>query len=150
MDSVKHLDKRRGWLKEQVAEYNRERFEDLIAAGWDLGIVDEAHRLAGSTEQVARYKLGQSLAETAPYLLLLSATPHQGKSDAFHRLISLLDPKAFPNVSSLTSDRVQPYIIRTENRRAIDAQRQPLFKPRRTQPLPIPSNNPHHQQPYYY
>ncbi|HYT37703.1 MAG TPA: SNF2-related protein, partial [Ktedonobacteraceae bacterium] len=53
MDSVKPLDKRHGWSKEQVAEYNRERFEDLVAAGWDLVIVDEAHRLAGSTEQVA-------------------------------------------------------------------------------------------------
>src|SRR5260370_26845920 len=102
MDSVKHLDKRRGWLKEQVAEYNRERFEDLVAAGWDLVIVDEAHRLAGSTEQVAPYRLGQSLAETAPYLLLLSATPHQGKSDAFHPLISLFEPNAFTDVTRLT------------------------------------------------
>jgi superfamily II DNA or RNA helicase len=150
MDSVKPLDKRRGWLKEQVVEYNRERFEDLVAAGWDLVIVDEAHRLAGSTEQVARYKLGQSLAETVPYLLLLSATPHQGKSDAFHRLIALLDPKAFPDANSLTKDRVQPYIIRTEKRRAIDAQGQPLFKPRRTQLVPIAWREHHHEQRLLY
>jgi superfamily II DNA or RNA helicase len=69
----------------------RQPFEDLISADWDLVIVDEAHRLGGSTDQVARYKLGQGLAEAAPYLLLLSATPHQGKTDAFHRLISLVD-----------------------------------------------------------
>jgi hypothetical protein len=62
MDSVKPLDGRRGWSRDQVAEYNRERFEDLVAAGWDLVIVDEAHRLGGSTDQVARYKLGQGLA----------------------------------------------------------------------------------------
>jgi|GEM_PF-2049611 hypothetical protein len=92
MDSVKPMDKRRGWTREQLAEYNRDRFEDLIAAAWDLVIVDEAHRLGGSTDQVARYKLGQGLSEAAPYLLLLSATPHQGKTDAFYRLISLLDP----------------------------------------------------------
>ncbi len=61
MDSVKPMDKRRGWSPEQVAEYNRERFEDLIAAGWDLVIVDEAHRLGGSTDQIARFKLGQGL-----------------------------------------------------------------------------------------
>ncbi len=150
MDSVKPLDKRRGWPKEQVAEYNRERFEDLVAAGWDLVIVDEAHRLAGNTEQVARYKLGQSLAETVPYLLLLSATPHQGKSDAFHRLIALLDPKAFPDANSLTKDRVQPYIIRTEKRRAIDAQGQLLFKPRRTQLVPIAWKKHHHEQRLLY
>jgi len=61
MDSVKPLDKRRGWTATQVEEYNRDRFEDLISAGWDLVIVDEAHRLGGSTDQVARFKLGQGL-----------------------------------------------------------------------------------------
>jgi superfamily II DNA or RNA helicase len=79
IDSVKPLDSRRGWSREQVAEYNQERFEDLIAAGWDLVIVDEAHRLGGSTDQVARYKLGLGLAEAAPYCLLLSATPTSGQ-----------------------------------------------------------------------
>ncbi len=81
-----------------MAEYNRERFEDLISAGWDLVIIDEAHRLGGSTDQVARFKLGQGLSEAAPYLLLLSATPHQGKTDAFHRLVSLIDAQEFPDV----------------------------------------------------
>jgi hypothetical protein len=52
LDSVKPLDKRRGWSAAQVSEHNRERFEDLIFAGWDLVIVDEAHRLGGSTDQV--------------------------------------------------------------------------------------------------
>ena len=43
---------------------------------------------AAATEQVARYKLGAALSEASPYLLLLSATPHQGKTDPFHRLLS--------------------------------------------------------------
>ncbi|HIP97548.1 MAG TPA: helicase, partial [Anaerolineae bacterium] len=150
MDSVKPLDGRRGWSREQVAEYNRERFEDLISAGWDLVIVDEAHRLGGSTDQVARYKLGQGLAEAAPYLLLLSATPHQGKTDAFHRLISLLDAQAFPDVSSVTKERVQPYVIRTEKRRAIDAQGKLLFKPRRTELAPVSWEDRHRDQRLLY
>jgi len=116
-----------------LSEHNRERFEDLISAGWDLVIVDEAHRFGGSTDQVARFKLGQGLSEAAPYLLLLSATPHQGKTDAFHRLVSLIDADAFPDITSVTRDRVQPYVIRTEKRHAIDADGRPLFKPRRTQ-----------------
>jgi len=53
LDSVKPMDKRRGWTAERAAEYNRSRFEDLITAGWDLVVVDEAHRLGGSTDQVA-------------------------------------------------------------------------------------------------
>ncbi|MDI6762974.1 MAG: helicase-related protein [Thermodesulfobacteriota bacterium] len=137
MDSFKPLDKRRGWTPEDVAEYNRERFEDLISAGWDLVIVDEAHRLAGSTEQVARYRLGQGLSEAAPYLLLLSATPHQGKTDAFHRLVSLIDSEEFPDIESVTRDRVSRHVIRTEKRQAIDAEGKPLFKPRLTQLVPI-------------
>src|SRR5690606_30885319 len=58
LDSVKPIEGRRGWSLEQLATYNRERFEDLTSAGWDLVIIDESHRLGGSTEQVARYKLG--------------------------------------------------------------------------------------------
>ncbi|CAA7615799.1 DEAD/DEAH box helicase [Magnetospirillum sp. UT-4] len=137
MDSVKPLDKRRGWSRDRVAEFNRDRFNDLISVGWDLVIVDESHRLGGSTDQVARFRLGQGLAEAAPYLLLLSATPHQGKTDNFHRLISLLDAKAFPNEGSVTRDRVAPYVIRTEKRNAVDGDGKPLFRPRRTQLLPV-------------
>ena len=132
IDSVKPLEGRRGWSLEQLATYNRERFEDLVSASWDLVIVDESHRLGGSTEQVARYKLGAALAEAAPYLLLLSATPHQGKTDHFLRLIQLLDREAFPDEGSITRDRVRPFVIRTEKRAAIDAEGQPLFKPRMT------------------
>ena len=150
MDSVKPLDKRRGWSAAQVGEYNRERFEDLISAGWDLVIVDEAHRLGGSTDQVARFKLGQGLAEAAPYFLLLSATPHQGKTDAFHRLVSLIDAQEFPDISSVTRERVQPYVIRTEKRRAIDAEGKPLFKPRRTQLAPVSWEDRHRNQQLLY
>jgi superfamily II DNA or RNA helicase len=137
MDAVKPIDNRRGWSKEQLAEYNRDRFEDLLAANWDLIVIDEAHRLGGMTDQVARFRLGQGLAEAAPYLLLLTATPHQGKTDAFHRLISLLDKTAFPDAGSVSRERLEPYLVRTEKRRAIDAQGNPLFRPRRTQLEPV-------------
>jgi SNF2 family DNA or RNA helicase len=150
IDSVKPLEKRRGWTSAQLNEHNRERFEDLISAGWDLVIVDEAHRLGGSTDQVARFKLGQGLAEAAPYLLLLSATPHQGKTDAFHRLVSLIDAKEFPDISSVTRERVQPYVIRTEKRRAIDAEGKPLFKPRLTQLIPVSWEDRHRNQQILY
>ncbi|MGD9583031.1 MAG: DEAD/DEAH box helicase [Lysobacterales bacterium] len=132
LDSVKPLEGRRGWSLEQLNTYNRERFEDLISASWDLVIIDEAHRMGGSTEQVARYKLGAALAEASPYLLLLSATPHQGKTDQFMRLMQLLDREAFPDESSVSRDRVRPFVIRTEKRLSINAEGQPLFKLRVT------------------
>ena len=132
LDSVKPMESRRGWSLEQLNTYNRERFEDLISASWDLVIIDEAHRMGGSTEQVARYKLGAALAEASPYLLLLSATPHQGKTDQFMRLMQLLDREAFPDESSVSRDRVRPFVIRTEKRLSINAEGQPLFKSRVT------------------
>ncbi|MCK4788688.1 MAG: DEAD/DEAH box helicase [Desulfobacteraceae bacterium] len=150
MDSVKPLERRQSWSGARLAEYNRERYEDLIHAGWDLIIVDEAHRLGGSTDQVARFKLGQGLANAAPYLLMLSATPHQGKTDAFHRLVSLLDSEAFPDVESVIRERVQPYVIRTEKRQAIDARGKPLFKPRRTQLAPVSWEERHRDQQLLY
>ncbi|MBF0239445.1 MAG: DEAD/DEAH box helicase [SAR324 cluster bacterium] len=150
LDSIKPLDKRRGWSQEKLQDYNRLRFEELITAGWDLIIVDEAHRLGGSTDQVARYKLGRGLSEAAPYLLLLSATPHQGKSDSFHRLVSLLDRDSFPGPETVSRERVAPFVIRTEKRNAIDATGQPLFKPRRTQMAGIQWETRHHLQKLLY
>jgi superfamily II DNA or RNA helicase len=132
LDSVKPIEGRRGWSLEQLNNYNRERFEDLISASWDLVIIDESHRMGGSTDQVARYKLGAALAEAAPYLLLLSATPHQGKTDQFLRMMQLIDRDSFPDEDSISRDRVRPLVIRTEKRDAIDAEGQPLFKPRLT------------------
>ncbi len=133
MDSIKPIEKRRGWSLDKINQYNKQRFDDLISAGWDLIVVDESHRLQGSTDTVARFKLGQGLADSAPYFLLLSATPHQGKSDGFHRLMTLLDRDRFPDEASVTQERVKPYVIRTEKRHAIDAEGNTLFRPRKTQ-----------------
>ena len=137
LDSVKPIESRKGWSLEQLNNYNRERFEDLISASWDLVIIDESHRMGGSTDQVARYKLGAALAEAAPYLLLLSATPHQGKTDQFLRLMQLIDRESFPDEGSVSRDRVRPFVIRTEKRNAIDAEGQALFKPRMTRLQPV-------------
>lgn len=137
VDSVKPLHGRQGWSRDQVARYNRERFEDIVSAGWDLIIVDEAHHLAGSTPRVARYELGEGLAAAAPHLLLLTATPHQGKTDAFRRLIGLLDPHALPDDESVRRENVAPYVIRTEKRQAIDANGDLLFLPRNTQVIAV-------------
>jgi superfamily II DNA or RNA helicase len=150
LDSVKPIEGRRGWSLEQLATYNRERFEDLVSAGWDLVIIDEAHRLGGSTDQVARYKLGAALAEATPFLLLLSATPHQGKTDQFLRLMQLIDRDTFPDEASVRRERVQPFVIRTEKRAAINADGQPLFKPRMTRLHPVAWQDRHAAQQQLY
>lgn len=132
MDSIKPLEHHAGWTAERVEEYNQERVYSIINSGWDLIIIDEAHRVAGSTGEVARYKLGKLLSEASPYLLLLTATPHNGKTEPFLRLIRLLDEEAFPNADSIVREQVAPYLIRTEKREAIDNNGNRLFKNRVT------------------
>ena len=132
MDSIKPLEKRAGWTDEKVEKYNEERIYSIINSGWDLVIIDEAHRVAGSTGEVARYKLGHLLSQASPYLLLLSATPHNGKTEPFLRLVRLLDEEAFPNAKSIVKEQVAPYLIRTEKREAIDNNGNKLFKNRIT------------------
>lgn len=132
MDSIKPIEKHAGWSEEKVEKYNEERIYSIINSGWDLIIIDEAHRVAGSSGEVARYKLGNLLAQASPYLLLLSATPHNGKTEPFLRLIRLLDADAFPNAKSIVRERVAPFLIRTEKREAIDNNGNLLFKNRIT------------------
>lgn len=132
MDSIKPIEKHAGWTEERVEKYNEERIYSIINSGWDLIIIDEAHRVAGSTGEVARYKLGYLLSQASPYLLLLSATPHNGKTEPFLRLVRLLDAEAFPNAKSIVREQVAPYLIRTEKREAIDNNGNLLFKNRIT------------------
>ena len=132
MDSIKPIEKHAGWSEEKVEKYNEERIYSIINSGWDLIIIDEAHRVAGSSGEVARYKLGNLLAQASPYLLLLSATPHNGKTEPFLRLIRLLDADSFPNAKSIVREQVAPFLIRTEKREAIDNNGNLLFKNRIT------------------
>lgn len=132
MDSIKPLEKHAGWTDERVEKYNENRIYSIINSGWDLIVIDEAHRVAGSTSEVARYKLGYLLSQASPYLLLLSATPHNGKTEPFLRLVRLLDEQAFPNAKSIVKEQVAPYLIRTEKREAIDNNGNKLFKNRIT------------------
>lgn len=150
VDSIKPVDQRRGWSREKVEAYNQERLGDLIDAGWDLIICDEAHRLGGSTEHVARYRLGKALAEAAPYLLLLSATPHQGKTAGFQRIMALLDREEFIAAGSIRKEKVSGYVIRTEKRRAINDKGDALFMPRITRRMPVSWESKHDLQKQLY
>lgn len=132
MDSIKPLEKRLGWDADRIKKYNEERIYSIINGGWDLIVIDEAHRVAGSSGEVARHKLGKLLSQACPYLLLLSATPHSGKTEPFMRLIRLVDEKAFPSFQAVVKEQVAPYVIRTEKRDAIDASGNKLFKGRTT------------------
>ncbi|NSW90672.1 MAG: DEAD/DEAH box helicase [Firmicutes bacterium] len=150
MDSIKPLEKRTGWDDEKIRQYNDERIYAIINSGWDLIIIDEAHRVAGSSSEVARYKMANLLAKASPYLLLLTATPHSGKTEPFLRLVRLLDEKAFPDYRAIVKEQVAPYVIRTEKREAIDYEGNRLFKDRITRVIGIKWSERHSLQKELY
>jgi SNF2 family DNA or RNA helicase len=150
MDSIKPIERRAGWTQDEIKKYNEERIYSIIEADWDLIIIDEAHRMAGSSDQVARYKLGKMLSKASPYLLLLTATPHSGKTDQFLRLLGFLDQDAFPNYQSLIKENVSQYIIRTEKREAIDNKGERLFRDRKTHLVEVKWDEKHSNQSRLY
>lgn len=131
LDAVKPVRARAGWVPDRVREYNRIRSQALIDAGWDLVIFDEAHRVAGSTEDVARHRLARELSQAAEHCLALSATPHSGKSDAFRRFCGIVDDR-FLHGLPIQRETVGPILARTEQRVAVDNAGRPLFTARST------------------
>jgi superfamily II DNA or RNA helicase len=72
----------------------------LCAAGWDLVVFDEAHKLAAhyygsKVEETGRFKFAKELGKETRHLLLMTATPHNGKEEDFQLFLSLLDSDRF-------------------------------------------------------
>jgi superfamily II DNA or RNA helicase len=79
---------------------NEKLQEKLCAAGWDLVVFDEAHKLAAhfygnKLEKTGRFKLAEKLGAQTRHLLLMTATPHNGKEADFQLFLSLLDSDRF-------------------------------------------------------
>src|SRR2546422_6647803 len=67
---------------------------------FDLVICDEAHKMSatffgGEVKYKKRYRLGQLLSGLTRHLLLMTATPHNGKEADFQLFLALLDGDRF-------------------------------------------------------
>lgn len=72
----------------------------LGQSDWDLVVCDEAHKMSasffgGDLKETKRYKLGKLLGELTRHLLLMTATPHNGKEEDFQLFLALLDADRF-------------------------------------------------------
>ena len=79
---------------------NEDLQDKLCNAGWDLAVFDEAHKLAAhyfgaKLEKTGRFRFGERLAAQTRHLLLMTATPHNGKEADYQLFLSLLDADRF-------------------------------------------------------
>jgi superfamily II DNA or RNA helicase len=79
---------------------NEEIQAKLRQSEWDLIVVDEAHKMSatffgGEIKYTKRYQLGELLGTITRHLVLLTATPHNGKEEDFQIFLRLLDADRF-------------------------------------------------------
>ncbi len=79
---------------------NKDVQAKLELTDWDVVVCDEAHKMSahffgGELKKTKRYELGQLLGKVTRHLLLLTATPHNGKEEDFQLFLALLDADRF-------------------------------------------------------
>ncbi len=83
---------------------------------WDIIVIDEAHNVAARGNDSAslsmRYRLANLLKHRSDTLIMLSATPHDGKPRAFASLMNMLNPTAIANQEDYGPDDIKGLFIR--------------------------------------
>ena len=114
------------------------------APPWDIVVFDEAHRLSRRQygqkfESSERFRLAASLRGRTENLLLLSATPHQGKQDKFQAILELLRPEWKREIRELdlNPEILRHMVIRNNKADVTDAAGNFIFKSKITKAVKI-------------
>lgn len=92
----------------QDTEYRRY----LEQSWWDIIVIDEAHNVAERGAHSLRAKLAKLLASRSDTLIMLSATPHDGRAKSFASLMNMLNPTAIANPEHYSKDEIQGLFVR--------------------------------------
>lgn len=85
----------------------------LENAYWDIIVIDEAQNVAERGDhQAQRSRLAKLLADRSDTMIMLSATPHDGRAKSFASLMNMLDPTAIANPENYTPEDIQGLCIR--------------------------------------
>ena len=76
----------------------------LEQAYWDIIIIDECHNVADRGTSSQRARLACLLATRSDTLIMLSATPHDGRARSFASLMNMLDPTAISDPENYGKD----------------------------------------------
>ena len=85
----------------------------LEHAYWDIIVIDEAQNVAERGDhQAQRSRLAKLLADRSDTMIMLSATPHDGRAKSFASLMNMLDPTAIADPQNYTPEDVKGLCIR--------------------------------------
>ena len=78
---------------------------------WDLIVIDESHKLSAyeygsKIYRSQRYEAAYKLSKQCEHILLLTATPHRGRTDTFKMLLQILDEDIFAT-EEIASTRIR-------------------------------------------
>ena len=76
----------------------------LENAWWDIIVIDEAQNVADRGSRSLRSRLARLLARRSDTLIMLSATPHDGRARSFASLMNMLDATAIPDPEHYTPE----------------------------------------------
>ncbi len=127
----------------------QERMQECLfeAQPYDLIVFDEAHKLSanyesdGTVRKSKRYQLAERIAAQKKNLLLLTATPHMGKDDAYYFLWRLLLPeqlaaqKAFGRMSDSEKSN---HLLRRMKEEMVNFEGKPIYPPRYSRTIAYP------------
>lgn len=112
--------------------------DKLSRSAWDLVVCDEAHKMSatvfgGEVKYTRRFLLGRLLGEITENLLLLTATPHNGKPKDFQLFMSLIDEDRFAGThgKAITPSDVSDVMRRLVKEELLTFEGKPLFPERR-------------------
>ena len=120
----------------------------LLAAGaWDLVVFDEAHNLSRiqtgmSFQSTERFRLAAALRRKTDAVLLLTATPHQGKVDKFQALLELIRPEWKTQIQSLALNPgiLSEMVVRNSKADVTDADGRFIFQGKVTRAITVSMN----------
>ncbi len=97
-----------------MAFLRQDEFQPEISdAFWDVVVIDESHKAAKRGESPSKTaRMAETVSTNSDSLLLLSATPHDGKGDAFRSLVEYIDPFLVAEEQDLSKEAVDRVMIR--------------------------------------